>query len=153
VRIGRGFVFVIRGGRERRGPGIEGERQDPGEIVDERRPVDAARDLDVAERQHRQGDERAERNAAVGGAPRRVPGEQRRDDHACRDQRLLKLRNQEQRAGALTGRFCIGDKVRVQEAGDDREARDVDGRGRGERLARASMRLREQRKERRDTSE
>jgi hypothetical protein len=46
-----------------------------------------------------------------------------------------------------------GDEERVEESGDDRQAGDIDGCRSRERFARAAMRLRQQREQRRDAAE
>ena len=141
--------------RRRRRPREEGERQDPREVVHEPAAVQARRDLDVAQRERREADERAEREPAVGLPPRRLPRDDRRGEHRDHDEQLLQLRHElelrrHRAAGAGVGRR---DEERIQESGDDGEPGDVDRGGRGERLARAAMRLREEREERRHRAE
>ena len=72
-------VFALFGGvaplfallaQPHRGPWEERERQNPGEVVDERGAERPLPDLDVAERERCEADERAECEAAIRCAPR-----------------------------------------------------------------------------------
>ena len=151
-RRGRVFRFGRRAGR----PGEKGEGKNPGKVVDETAAIQTLAAFHVAERQHHEADRRAERETAIRADPGRAPRRPHRADHARDDNRLLELRHELQRHRRVGGRRSESRRrheERIEKAREDREAGDVDGRGCGDRLAGAAMRLREQREQRRDGAE